>query len=126
MLTSHRYVREELDCPWTWDTAGSAARVGYFDCVAWLVTAGCPTCVYTCAYAAERGHLAILQWLRAQGVPWDAMTVVRACQGDHLEAAKWAAENGCPWNTEARDLVLKKGGDLAWLTGPQEADPVQR
>jgi hypothetical protein len=52
-----RWVREEKECAWDWQTSGTAAGQGNLDMLKYCVENGCVVHKGTCAQAAKYGHL---------------------------------------------------------------------
>jgi hypothetical protein len=95
-----RWVREEKECPWDWNTSGAAASKGNLEMLKYCVENGCEVHEGTCAEAAKEGHLECLKYLREKNVKWDHRTVQRARENNHIECLNYALANNCPQTEE--------------------------
>jgi hypothetical protein len=95
-----RWVREEKECAWNWNTSGAAASKGNLEMLKYCVENGCEVHEGTCAEAAKEGHLECLKYLREKNVKWDHRTVQRARENNHIECLNYALANNCPQTRE--------------------------
>lgn len=66
-LTSLKWAREEMKCPWDRWTCAKAAWNGHLHVLIWAKEHGCEMDIWTCAYASSRRHQHILDWAQKQG-----------------------------------------------------------
>jgi hypothetical protein len=91
-----RWVREEKECDWDWETSGTAAYLGNLEMLKYCVENGCEVHERVCAAAASEGHLDCLQYLREKNCPWDERTVQIAHENNHVDILTYAVKNKAP------------------------------
>jgi len=91
-----RWVREEKECDWDYETSGAAAGQGNLDMLKYCVENGCEVHEGTCANAAEKGHLACLEYLRSKNIPWGVLVCEVAHENNHIDCLTYAVRNKCP------------------------------
>ena len=91
-----RWVREEKECAWDWQTSCAAAYQGNLDMLKYCFGNGCEVDARHCAYAAIYGHLACLEYLRSKNCPWDKRVCERAHENNHIDVLTYAVKNKCP------------------------------
>jgi len=91
-----RWVREEKECDWDYETSGVAAIQGNLDMLKYCVENGCEVHDGTCAVAAKNGHLDCLEYLRSKNIPWDERVCKRAHEKNHIDVLTYAVKNKCP------------------------------
>ena len=102
-----RWVREEKECAWDWQTSGNAAWNGNLDMLKYCCENGCEVGNGTCATAAKFGHLDCLEYLRSKNCPWDERVCQRAHENNHIDVLTYAVKNKCP-GFEAYDQFIPK------------------
>jgi hypothetical protein len=102
-----RWVREEKECAWDWQTSCAAAYQGNLDMLKYCVENGCEVDEGTCATAAKNGHLACLEYLRSKNCPWDERVCQRAHENNHIDCLTYAVKNKCP-GYEAYEQFIPK------------------
>ena len=95
-----RWVREEKECAWNWQTSGVAADLGNLEMLKYCVENGCEVHTGTCAEAAKYGNLECLKYLREKNVKWDERAVQFARENNHVECLNYALANNCPQTEE--------------------------
>jgi len=91
-----RWVREEKECDWDYETSGTAAGQGNLDMLKYCVENGCEVHDGTCATAAKNGNLACLEYLRSKNCPWDERVCKLAHENNHIDVLTYAVKNKCP------------------------------
>ena len=91
-----RWVREEKECAWNWNTSCAAAYLGNLEMLKYCVENGCEVHERVCAAAASEGHLDCLQYLREKNCPWDERTVQIAHENNHVDILTYAVKNKAP------------------------------
>jgi hypothetical protein len=91
-----RWVREEKECAWDWQTSGNAAWNGNLDMLKYCCENGCEVHEGTCATAAKCGHLDCLEYLRSKKCPWDVLVCEVAHENNHMDILTYAVKNKCP------------------------------
>ena len=91
-----RWVREEKECAWDWQTSGNAAWNGNLDMLKYCCENGCEVSEYTCLAAAKFGHLDCLEYLRSKNCPWDERVCQEAHEENHNDILTYAVKNKCP------------------------------
>ena len=91
-----RWVREEKECAWDFDTSGMATIQGNLDMLKYCCENGCEVGNGTCATAAKYGHLACLEYLRLKNCPWDERTCQLAHEKNHIDCLTYAVKNKAP------------------------------
>ena len=101
-----RWVREEKECAWDWNTSAQAAILGNLEMLKYCVENGCEVNGGTCATAAEFGNLECLKYLHEKNVKWDHRTVQFARENNHVECLNYALANNCPQTLEEWEALL--------------------
>ena len=102
-----RWVREEKQCAWDWQTSGEAACQGNLDMLKYCCENGCEVHEGTCAVAAKYGNLACLKYLRSKNCPWDERFCQEAHENNHMDILTYAVKNKCP-GFEAYEQYIPK------------------
>jgi len=102
-----RWVREEKECAWDYETSGNAAGEGNLDMLKYCFENGCEVDESTCATAAKYGHLACLEFLRSKNYPWDERVCELAHENNHIDCLTYAVKNKCP-GFEAYEQFIPK------------------
>jgi len=100
-----RWVREEKECAWNWQTSGTAAILGNLEMLKYCVENGCEVHTGTCAEAAQYGNLECLKYLREKNVKWDERTVQCARENNQIECLNYALANNCPQTEEESEAL---------------------
>jgi len=103
-----RWVREEKECAWDWQTSGMAAFKGNLDMLKYCCENGCDVIIGTCVEAAKYGHLACLEYLRSKSCPWDERVCKRAHEENHMDILTYAVKNKCPGFEEYEQFIPKQ------------------
>jgi hypothetical protein len=103
-----RWVREEKECAWDWQTSGNAAYQGNLDMLKYCVENGCDVHEGTCASAAQYGHLDCLEYLRSKNCPWNERVCVFAHENNHIDVLTYAVKNKAPGFEEYEQFVPKQ------------------
>jgi hypothetical protein len=99
-----RWVRDEKECAWNWQTSGTVAALGNLEMLKYCVENGCEVNDGTCATAAQFGNLECLKYLREKNCPWKESTVYYARKNNHIDCLNYALEKKCP-EPSAEDLA---------------------
>ena len=91
-----RWVREEMECAWNYQTSAQAAIQGNLDMLKYCVENGCEVHDGTCVEAAKYGNLACLEYLRSKNCPWDERVCELAHENNHIDVLTYAVKNKCP------------------------------
>ena len=91
-----RWVREEKECDWDFNTSGVATIQGNLDMLKYCVDNGCDVHEGTCATAAKYGHLDCLEYLRSKNCPWNEEVCEYAHEKNHMDILTYAVKNKCP------------------------------
>jgi hypothetical protein len=102
-----RWVREEKECAWDWQTSCAAAYQGNLDMLKYCVENGCEVHDGTCAIAAKFGNLALLEYLRSKNCPWTKEVCKRAHDNNHIDVLTYAVKNKAP-GFEAYEQFIPK------------------
>jgi hypothetical protein len=102
-----RWVREEKECAWDWQTSGNAAIQGNLDMMKYCVENGCEVEEGTCATAAKYGHLACLKYLFSKNIPWDERVCEQAREKNHIDVLTYAFRNKCPGYERYEQYISK-------------------
>ena len=102
-----RWVREEKECAWDWQTSGNAAWNGNLDMLKYCCENGCEVHEGTCVAAAKNGHLDCLEYLRSKNCPWDEQVCQFAHERNHIDVLTYAVKNKCP-GFEAYEQFIPK------------------
>ena len=102
-----RWVREEKQCAWDWQTSGEAACRGNLEMLKYCVENGCEVGTGTCAEAAKYGNLDCLKYLRSKNCPWNSWVCKDAHENNHIDILTYAVKNKCP-GFEAYEQFIPK------------------
>jgi len=102
-----RWVREEKECAWDWQTSGNAAWNGNLDMLKYCCENGCEVHEGTCATAAKCGHLDCLEYLRSKSCRWNSRVCKEAHEKNHIDVLTYAVKNKCP-GFEAYEQFIPK------------------
>jgi len=102
-----RWVREEKQCAWDWQTSGEAACRGNLEMLKYCVENGCEVNEDTCAEAAKYGNLACLEYLRSKNCPWNSWVCEVAHENNHTDVLTYAVRNKCPGYEAYEQFVPK-------------------
>jgi hypothetical protein len=91
-----RWVREEKECDWDWNTSGMAAIEGNLEMLKYCVENGCEVGTGACADAAEYGNLECLKYLHQKNCRWDERVCKHAHENDHIACLTYAVHQKCP------------------------------
>ena len=103
-----RWVREEKECAWDWQTSGNAAWNGNLDMLKYCCENGCEVHNGTCADSAKNGHLDCLKYLRSKNCPWDERVCQEAHEENHNDILTYAVKNKCPGFEEYEQFIPKQ------------------
>jgi len=103
-----RWVREEMECAWNYQTSAQAAIQGNLDMLKYCCENGCEVEEGTCALAAQFGHLACLEYLRSKNCPWDERVCKRAHEENNIDCLTYAVRNKCPGFEAFEQFILKQ------------------
>jgi hypothetical protein len=102
-----RWVREEKDCGWHYQTSHVAAIIGNLDMLKYCCENGCEVNTGTCANAAKNGNLACLEYLRSKNCPWDERVCKDTHEHNHMDILTYAVKNKAP-GFEAYEQFIPK------------------
>jgi hypothetical protein len=102
-----RWVREEKQCAWDWQTSGEAACQGNLDMLKYCFENGCEVHNGTCAEAAKYGNVACLEYLRSKNCPWNSWVCEDAHENKHTDVLTYAVRNKCPGYEAYEQFVPK-------------------
>jgi len=102
-----RWVREEKECAWDYQTSGVAACRGNLDMLKYCFENGCEVDPRHCAGAAKNGNLDCLKYLRSKNCPWDERVCEVAHENNHMDILTYAVKNKCP-GFEAYEQFIPK------------------
>jgi hypothetical protein len=102
-----RWVREEKECAWDWQTSCAAAYQGNLDMLKYCCENGCEVHEGTCAVAAKKGNLALLEYLRSKNCPWNSWVCKEAHENEYIDVLTYAVRNKCP-GFEAYEQFIPK------------------
>jgi len=103
-----RWVREEKECAWDWQTSGNAAWNGNLDMLKYCCENGCEVHEGTCATAAKYGHLDCLEYLRSKNCPWGVLACEVAHEENHIDVLTYAVKNKCPGFEDYEQFIPKQ------------------
>jgi hypothetical protein len=85
-----RWVREEKECAWDWQTSGAASGKGNLDMLKYCCENGCEVDARHCATTAKFGHLDCLEYLRSKNCPWNERVCELAHEYNHMDILTYA------------------------------------
>jgi len=93
-----KYLREEVEAPWGFETAEQAAANGHLHILEYLVERKYDKYnIWACRLAAKNGHLDCLKYLRETAkAPWNSSAVRNAHENNHPECLQYLLDNNCP------------------------------
>jgi len=88
-----KWVREEKNCEWDYNTAGMSAMIGNLEMLKYCVANECPIDEDACSSAASEGQLECLKYLHEEvQAPWDYETASQAAENGHLHILEYLVE----------------------------------
>ena len=103
-----RWVREEKECDWDYETSGRAAIQGNLDMLKYCCENGCEVDERPCACAAKYGHLQCLIYLRSKNCPWTEEVCEQAHENYHIDVLTYAVKNKCPGFEKYEQYIPKQ------------------
>ena len=103
-----RWVREEKECDWNYETSGMASINGNLEMSKYCCENGCEVHTGTCAEAAENGHLPCLEYLRLKNCLWDERTCEDAHEHNHIDVLAYALRKKCPSYERHEQFIPKQ------------------
>jgi hypothetical protein len=99
-----KYLHEEVQAPWNYETASQAAENGHLHILEYLVERKYDEFNgLACKFAAKNGHLNCLKYLHETAkAPWDSDAVRYALENNHSECSQYLLDNNCPLPEEWR------------------------
>jgi hypothetical protein len=102
-----RWVREEKECAWDYETSGAAAGQGNLDMLKYCCENECEVDEGTCACAVVMGQLECLEYLRSKNCPWTEEVCQFAREYNQIDCLTYAVKNKCP-GFEAYEQFIPK------------------
>ena len=95
--------------PFTQVSTQHVARLGYSDCLRFLLESGCEKGPNLAVVAAEGGSVACLKIAMENGCTWCPTIAYKAALYGNFDCLVYACEQGCPVNTDATSGAARNG-----------------